>query len=287
MNATVPPKGWYVVEEDEMHVHRLDDDVAVLADQADVPGLGILPVNAFVVGRKDALVVDSGLSTPGTGFLDALASVVDPQDVGWVWLTHPDRDHTGGLWELLDAAPHARLVTTFLGVGILSCEYEVPMHRVHLLNPGQELAAAGRTFRGIRPPLYDSPATVGLVDESTGALFSSDCFGAPLEDAEVSARDDVRGVSEEELRERQRLWISVDAPWAQVADPVAFGATVDAMRRLAPTTVLSSHLPPLRDAASIARAFDVASSAPGTMPFVGPDQQALEALLATFEPDVD
>jgi hypothetical protein len=36
-------------------------------------------------------------------------------------------------------------------------------------------------------------------------------------------------VSEEELRERQRLWVSVDAPWAQVADPVAFGATVDAI----------------------------------------------------------
>jgi hypothetical protein len=29
--------------------------------------------------------------------------------------THPDRDHTGGLWSVLGAAPSARLVTTFLG----------------------------------------------------------------------------------------------------------------------------------------------------------------------------
>lgn len=101
----------------------------------------------------------------------------------------------------------------------------------------------------------------------------------------MTAHDDIRGISEDELRERQQLWISVDAPWAHVADPAAFGATVDAMRRLAPTSVLSSHLPPILDAESIARAFDVAMSAPGTAPFVGPDQQALEAMLATFEPE--
>jgi hypothetical protein len=270
-----------------MHVHQLDGDLVAFADQLDVPGMGSLPVNAFLVGRKDALVVDTGLSRPGTGFMDALASVVDPKDVGWVWLTHPDRDHTGGLWELLDAAPAARLVTTFAGAGMLSCEFEVPMDRVYLLNPGQELPAAGRTFKGIRPPLFDNPATVGLVDLSTGALFSSDCFGAVLEGSDVSARDDVRGIAEDELRERQQLWISVDAPWTHVADPVAFGATVDAMRSLAPTSVLSSHLPPLRDEDSIARAFDVAMAAPGTAPFVGPDQRALEAMLASFEPGAD
>jgi glyoxylase-like metal-dependent hydrolase (beta-lactamase superfamily II) len=267
-----------------MHVHRLDGDITVLADHADVPGVGNLPVNAFVMGRRDAIVVDTGLSTPGTGFMEALASAVDPADVGWVYLTHPDRDHTGGLWELLEAAPQAKLVTTFLGVGILSCEFEVPMHRVHLLNPGQELRAAGRTVRAVRPPLFDSPATVGLMDLDTGCLVSSDCFGAPLPQPRISAYDDVRAIERTELAERQRLWISVDAPWAHVADPAAFGASVQALRNLAPRTVLSSHLPPMRDPASIDRAFDIAMSAPGTDPFVGPDQQALEELLASFEP---
>lgn len=267
-----------------MHVHRLPGDIAVLADQAAVPGLGTLPVNAFVVGHRDCLVIDTGLSTPGTGFMDALGSLVDPADVRWVWLTHPDRDHTGGLWELLDAAPQAKLVTTFLGAGTLSCEFEVPMHRVHLLNPGQELDAAGRTVRAVRPPLYDSPATVGLIDGSTGTFFSSDCFGAPLPAEDVSACEDLRGMDVDDLRERQRLWISVDSPWAQVVEPTRFRATVDAVRALSPTTVLSSHLPPLRDAEGIARALDVADDAPGTDPFVGPDQAALQAMLASFEP---
>jgi flavorubredoxin len=51
-----------------------------------------------------------------------LSGTIDPADVRWIWLTHPDRDHTGGLYDLLEAAPQARVVTTFLGVGILSTE---------------------------------------------------------------------------------------------------------------------------------------------------------------------
>lgn len=267
-----------------MHVHRLGGDIAVLADQAAIPGVGSLPVNAFVLGRKDAVVVDTGLSVPGTGFLDTLSSVVDPADVGWVYLTHPDRDHTGALWELLEAAPSARLVTTFLGMGILSTEFEVPLDRVYLLNPGQTLYAAGRTLTAVRPPLFDSPATVGLFDHGSGTLISSDCFGAPLPADDVTSYDDAGGLDVHELRERQLLWVSVDAPWAHVADPDRFRVGVDALRALRPTTVLSSHLPPLRDEEAIARAMDTAASAPGTDPFVGPDQEALEQLLASFEP---
>ena len=68
------------------------------------------------------MVIDTGLSLPERGFLDSLGSVIDPADVRWIWLTHPDRDHTGGLFDLLEAAPRARLVTTFVSAGALSME---------------------------------------------------------------------------------------------------------------------------------------------------------------------
>ena len=112
-----------------MHIHRLGRQVSVLSDQLPVPGIGVLPVNAFVLYAAEPVVVDTGLSLPGGGFMDALGSVVDPADVRWIWLTHPDRDHTGALFELLEAAPQARLVTTFLGAGIMSTEWPVPLDR--------------------------------------------------------------------------------------------------------------------------------------------------------------
>jgi glyoxylase-like metal-dependent hydrolase (beta-lactamase superfamily II) len=103
-----------------MQIHRLGGDISVLNDQLPVPGIGFLPVNAFVLHAAEPVVVDTGLSLPGRGFMDTLGSVVDPADVRWIWLTHPDRDHTGALFDLLDAAPHARLVTTFLSADIMS-----------------------------------------------------------------------------------------------------------------------------------------------------------------------
>ncbi len=123
---------------------------------------------------------DTGLPSSRPQFLDALWSQVDPADVRWIYLTHPDRDHTGSVFDLLDAAPSARLVTTFLGMGILSLEHEVPPDRVFLLNPGQSLDVGDRRLTAFRPPVYDSPATTGIYDQRTGTCFSSDCFGAPL-----------------------------------------------------------------------------------------------------------
>lgn len=146
-----------------MHIHRLAGDISVLNDQLEVPGIGFLPVNAFVLHGAEPVVVDTGLSLPGRGFMDTLGSVVDPADVRWIWLTHPDRDHTGALYDLLDAAPQARLVTTFLGAGILSTQRPVPPDRLYLLNPGQSLQVGDRTLTGFRPPLFDNPATVGFL----------------------------------------------------------------------------------------------------------------------------
>ena len=99
-----------------MHIHRIGD-VTVLNDYAPVPGFGgapplFLPVNAFVLHAEQPVVIDTGLSTADKDFVAALAEVLDPADVRWIWITHPDRDHTGGLWKLLQAAPQARLVTT-------------------------------------------------------------------------------------------------------------------------------------------------------------------------------
>ena len=152
-----------------MHTFRSTKDVTVLNDYAEVPGLGFLAVNAFVVHATKPVVVDTGLSLPGVGFLDALASVIDPADVRWIYLTHPDRDHTGGLFELLEAAPLAKVVTTFLSVGIMSTERPLPLDRLYLLNPGQSLDVGDRTLTAFRPPLFDSPSTTGFYDNRSGA----------------------------------------------------------------------------------------------------------------------
>jgi hypothetical protein len=192
-----------------MHIHRIGD-VTVLNDYIEVPGVGFLPVNAFVLHAEQPVVIDSGLSTIDKDFVSGLAEVLDPADVRWLWITHPDRDHTGGMWNLLQAAPAARLVTTFLGLGIMSCEWAIPLDRLFL------------------------------------------------------------------------LWATIDSPWVHNVDPARFRATVDPLRALGASAVFSSHLPPVPQPDD--QLFETVLLAPQTAPFVGPDQVALEALLATFEP---
>ena len=265
-----------------MEIHRVARDVSVLSDQLEVPGIGFLAVNAFVLQAAEPVVVDTGLSLPDRGFMEALGSVVDPEDVRWIWLTHPDRDHTGALFDLLDAAPLARVITTFMGAGIMSTERPLPMDRVYLLNPGQSLDVGDRTLRGFRPPLYDSPATVGFYDDRSGACFSSDCFGGPLPSAELAGGSEVRDVPRDALRAGQLLWATIDSPWVHNVEPTAYLATVEPLRAMDPAVILSTHLPPA--AGQTAEFLDMLTSVPASDPFVGPDQRALEAMLATFEP---
>ncbi|GIG60015.1 hypothetical protein Lfu02_43870 [Longispora fulva] len=264
-----------------MEIHRLGA-FSVLNDHLPVPGLGFLPVNAFVLHAAEPVVVDTGLSLPDRDFVAALGSVMDPRDVRWIWLTHPDRDHTGGLFALLEAAPQARVITTFVGAGIMSTERPLPLDRVFLLNPGQSIDVGDRTLTGFRPPLYDNPATVGFYDDRSRVCVSSDCFGAVLPSAEIAAGSGVGDVPPDVLRAGQLLWATVDSPWVHNTDRARYGATIEPLRGMDPSMILSTHLPSATGRAE--EFFEMLTAAPEADPFVGPDQRALEEMLASFEP---
>lgn len=172
-----------------LQIHRATQDVSVLHDHIDTPAFGSLPVNALVLHAEQPVVVDTGLSTDDKNFVSELAEAIDPADVRWIWLTHPDRDHTGGILALLEAAPRARLVTTF-------------------------------------------------------ALFSSDCFGAPLATADLAGSESLTTVPADDLRAAQLLWASIDSPWVRDVDRKRWPDRVGAMRSMGPSAIFSTHLPP-------------------------------------------
>jgi hypothetical protein len=265
-----------------MHSYPASDDVIVINDSAEIPGLGVLPVNSFLLKAAQPLLVDTGMPTSQQDFQEALWTHVDPEDLQWIYLTHPDRDHAGSLYDILDAAPQAKLITTFLGMGILSTEARITPDRVFLLNPGQSLDLGDRRITAFRPPVYDSPATTGFFENRGGSCFTSDCFGAPMADAASAGAEDVLDVPNSDLVAGQRLWATVDSPWVASVDRQKFHAAMEPLRTLDPSLVLSTHLPPGRGLVS--EFLDNLSLVPGAAPFVGPDQAALEQLLAGFEP---
>ncbi len=84
------------------------------------------------------------------------------------------------------------------------------------------------------------------------------------------------------VRAAQHLWATVDSPWVHTVDEAKFSATVSTLRDLDPRRILSTHLPPAEG--RTAEYLDMLAAAPQADPFVGPDQFALEQMLAGFEP---
>jgi flavorubredoxin len=248
-------------------------DIQVLTSPTPIPGFGLIPVNAFVLHGAEPVLVDTGAVVDREEFLAALRTVIDPADLRWIWLTHTDFDHIGSLSALLAENPQLRVITTFLGVGIMSLVDPLPMDRVNFVNPGESITVGDRTLTGFKPPAFDNPSTTGFVDDRSGALFSSDCFGALLQ----ALPDDAADLSDADLREGQVFWATVDAPWLHKVDRAAFARELDGIRRMEPTMVLSSHLPAARGMTD--RLLASLEAAPGAAPFAAPDQAALEQML--------
>jgi glyoxylase-like metal-dependent hydrolase (beta-lactamase superfamily II) len=240
-----------------------------------VPGLGALPGNAFVIRARQPVLVDTGLAALREPFLDALAGVVDPAELRWIYLTHLDPDHVGNLAAVLAAAPQARVVTTYLGMGKMGL-LGLPQERAYLLNPGQALDVGDRRLRAVLPPSFDAPETTGLFDEHTKALFCADSFGA----VQPVVVDDAAAADPAALRAGMRLWTSVDAPWLQMADRGLLREALGRVRDLQPAVVLGSHLQPARGMTE--RLLLWLAEAAEAPRFVGPDQAALEAMLGAL-----
>ena len=83
--------------------YQVGPDVHVLPTHLALPGVGVLPINAFVLLAEEPVLVDTGIGFDGPDFIDALSSIVDPSALRWVWLTHDDADHVGSIEQVLDA----------------------------------------------------------------------------------------------------------------------------------------------------------------------------------------
>lgn len=220
--------------------YAVGGDVIVLPAYLPVPGMGVLAAHAFLIDGPEPMLVDTGAGGAEAGFRTGLATVTDVADLRWIWLTHTDPDHAANLGWLLDAAPRATLVTTFLAVGKLGMQMPVPMERVMLVESGTTVELAGRQLRAMRPPTYDAPETTAVFDATTRTLFAADTFGGLLQRPTGDAGD----IDRHELAEGMSLWTTIDAPWVTHTDGDHFRGQLDAIRALGAERVLSSHLPP-------------------------------------------
>jgi ODP family beta lactamase len=257
--------------------HQVIPDIEVLPAHFPIPGMGFLPVNAFIIKASEPVLVDTGMGIDSEEFMKALASIIDPQDLRWVWLTHDDADHTGSIQKVLEAAPSARLAANSLAVLRMSMVWPVPMQRVYWLNLGESISVGDRKLTAVRPPLFDNPTTIGIYDNKSEAFFSADFFGAIIPTPVQNADDVAPG----DLAQGMIGWASADSPWVHKIDPSEFNRALDGIRQIAPKMIFSAHLPPARGKTE--QFLELLATVPTSTPFVAPNQKVLEQILAQMK----
>lgn len=235
-----------------------------------------LPVNSLLIRGREPIIVDTGAPIHLQRWLDQVFSLVDPQDVRWIFLSHDDGDHIGGLAEALAMCPSATLVTNFFATERLSLERSLPIQRMRWLEPGESFVAGDRRLRLVLPPIFDGPATRGLFDERTGVLWGVDSFAA-LTPGAVHHREEVPA---DLYTETFSLLNSLISPWHQWLDPVRYRRHVDSVAALRPDTVATAH-GPLLTGNAIGDAFDRVRAMAGIPRVMPPGQSVLDDLIAT------
>lgn len=249
-------------------------DVHVFPANLALPGVGVLPINAYLLMAEEPVLIDTGIGVDTDDFVNAVSSVVPFEDLRWVWLTHDDADHTGSIQRVMELAPNAKLVTHAMSALRMATWWPVPLDRVHAVRFGDEVHVGDRTLTAVAPPLFDNPMSTGLLDGSTGAFFSVDSFGAILPEATQDAGE----VPPEVLAGGMVGWATSDSPWAHVLDRAQFGEVLDRVRQIRPSRIFSSHLP-AADGTSMDEFLKVLETVPDAEPFVPPNAEEFSHLI--------
>jgi flavorubredoxin len=202
-------------------------------------------MNSMVIAGAEPVLVDTGMAMHRETWFADVFSLVAPEAVRWIFVTHLDADHAGNVPEALARCPNAVVVTSQGEAYRTGATLGVPAERMRVLQAGEGLEVEGRTLHVMRPPVYDSPYTRALFDPATRVYYASDAFCAPMPRGLVDWSDEIPGP----------LWAKgmtsfhhhTVCPWISLADPVRFRRDVDALASLDPAVIVSAHGPAIRE----------------------------------------
>ena len=249
----------------------------------DHQGEGTDPVsvalNTMVIRGAEPVVVDTGMMENRDQYLADVFSLVDPDDIRWVFISHDDVDHTGNLNALMELAPNATLVIDWFMQERMGASLEVPADRWRWVRDGDVLDAGDRRLQIVRPPVFDSGTTRGLFDPTTAVYWGSDSFASPM-------AVPVRNVAELDLvewLEGIHTFAQYISPWLPIVDAGKYQRTVDRIAALEPQVLVGCHTPVV-EGGYVQDAIAATRTAPWATVPAQPDQSVLDAIHATLTP---
>ena len=243
------------------------------------PALGeplFVYLNSMVILGEEPMIVDTGTPANREQWLSDVFSLVEPDDVRWVFLSHDDVDHSGNLDQVMTACPNAQLVCNWAMVERHTNCFSFPLERCRWIMDDESFSIGDRTLHAMRPPVFDSPATRGLFDPTTGVYWAVDTFATPLPDPHLAIAD-----LDPEFWQFGMTMFAFGAvsPWLSMLDHAKYGRFVDAVQGLDISTIAACHTPVI-EGPFIQRAFEQIRQFPLVDPPPLPDQSVLDQIIA-------
>ena len=243
------------------------------------PALGeplFVYLNSMVILGREPVIVDTGTPANREQWLKDAFSLVEPNDVQWVFLSHDDVDHTGNLDQVMEACPNAKLVCNWAMVERHTNCFNFPLERCRWVMTGESFDVGDRTLHAMRPPVFDSPTTRGLYDPTTRVYWSVDTFATPLPDPKMGIAD-----LDPDFWNFGLMLFALGAvsPWMTMLDPVKYGRYVDTVQNLDIATIAACHSPVI-EGDYIDKAFARVRELPTVEDPPLPDQSVLDQIIA-------
>lgn len=233
-------------------------------------------INSMVILGQEPIIIDTGTPANRTQWLSDVFSLVEPEDVRWVFLSHDDVDHTGNLDQVMTACPNAKLVCNWAMVERHTNCFSFPLDRCRWVMHEESFDIGDRTLHAVRPPVYDSPTTRGVFDPKTGVYWAVDSFATPLPDPEMAVAD----LDPDFWQFGMTLFaFGAVSPWLSLVDHDKYGRYIDTVQRLDIKTIAGCHTPVL-EGELIQQAFSHTRAFPSVEPPPLPNQSILDQIIA-------
>ncbi len=139
--------------------------------------------NAYLIVDEKITLVDTVKHYLFDEMMARISRIVDPSKIDYVISNHVEMDHSGGLPELMKAAPNAVVVTSPNGEKGLRAHYKKDWN-FRIVKSGDVLNIGRRNINFVLTPMIHWPDNMVSYVPEDRLLFSNDAFGQHIASSE-------------------------------------------------------------------------------------------------------
>lgn len=133
--------------------------------------------NSFLIRGEKVALVDTSHEKFRSLYLDTLTSLIDPQEIDYLIISHTEPDHSGLVKDVLQLNPNITVVGAKVAMQFLDELVHQPFQRQLVKNGDRLDLGNGHELEFVSAPNLHWPDTILTYDHKTQTLFTCDVFG--------------------------------------------------------------------------------------------------------------